>query len=599
MNIPRLSRRAGFGLHFPVRHLGVRDKLTLLITLIMVPLLALQVLTIYTHLERRVTEEVQASRELGQATVAAFANYLENLWDSEIAMGTAISTGLSGPAASAYLRSQLQPHSTVTSLSWADSNGVITASTLPKLVGRSLAFHSDLARVMSGDSDVLTNLIESQSHHRNVLYLAKAIRSRGELKGVVIAAIDPKALSRVLPVERHGASNLGITDRNGVMIYRSNDPRIPDKNVKIGADSPAWSVLESGQRVEERNYVSTIDGSRRIGVFLPIARVGWVVGVTSKVDEVLGSARVGALRDSLALLLIVTFSLFGVALISDSFVGPVNSLKQAAESISNGDLTARTGLTGHDELATTGQAFDRMVDRIQHLESERTRFLQVAAHELRNPMATVKGASSLLRLQLAKGKAVEEDALEDLRILEKEVDRLSALLNEMLDAFRLHEGHLALNLQPVDIVDVVESALQPFRAIDENHVFLLRASEGAVVLGDFRRLEDVLRNLISNACKYSPPGTEVKVSVGVCGARAIVSIHDEGFGIPKNELPRVFESFYRASNLKGRDPEGMGLGLNICENIVQRHGGRIWAESQEERGSTFFVELPLYEPTRR
>lgn len=588
--LPVLPRRL-----YPLADIGVRERLTLLVILIMVPLLALQVLGIYTNLERRADEELQASRELAQAATAAFVNYLENLWDAEAAIGTAISSGLPAQSLDGYLATQLKVHATIVALSWVDARGVIVGSTNPAHRGRSMLNHTNIQRVLAGETDVISNLIDSHDNRGYALFVTKAIREDGRLKGAVVATVEPRALSRVLPVERIGASNLGLADRRGLMVFRSNDPRIPTQEVRVGASSPAWIALREGRAVVNRNYVSTIDGTHRMGVFMPVTRIGWVIAVTSPIDEVLAGARLGALRDALILLVLVTLSLFAVALLADSFIAPVNALKEAAQSISNGNLTARVGLTGSNELAMTGQAFDRMAERIQQLESERSRFLQVAAHELRNPMATAKGAASLLRLTLSKGQAVDDNVLEDLRIMEKEVDRLSMLLNDILDAFRLSEGQLALNLRPVDLSEVVASAIRPFTALDRNHRFRLVHADSTLVLGDYRRLEDVFRNLISNAVKYSPPGSEVRISVKADAEAVLVAIKDHGFGIPEDEVPRVFESFYRASNLKGRDPEGMGLGLNICENIVKRHGGRIWVESQEEQGSTFFVEIPRLE----
>lgn len=229
------------------------------------------------------------------------------------------------------------------------------------------------------------------------------------------------------------------------------------------------------------------------------------------------------------------------------------------------------------------------------LNRTRQRFLQIAAHELRNPMTAVKGVHALIRRHIAAGLPVE-GLLPLTEVVEREIDRLSSLLSEMLEAFCVQEGRLQLKREPVDLAQVLFNALKPFDLVAGKHHFVLERTEagGLWVLGDFNRLEEVFRNLLGNAVKYSPDGGEIRVSMQVRDDVAIVSVRDNGLGIPADQLENVFEGFFRASNLAGRDPGGMGLGLYICKEIMERHGGRIWAESCEGEGATFYVELPVH-----
>ena len=239
----------------------------------------------------------------------------------------------------------------------------------------------------------------------------------------------------------------------------------------------------------------------------------------------------------------------------------------------------------------------------------RAGFLQIVAHELRNPMAAVKGICSLLRLNAGSpGVGPSRDTARMAEIMEREVDRLSDLLNEVLEAFLVQEGRLSLKRERVNLMDVVTSALRPFQAMSGTsgrfgkHCFVLEGAgwskeDGTwILLGDSNRLELMVSNLLSNAVKYSPDGGEVRLSLTVepQRGRAVFAVKDEGIGIPKDQLANVFERFYRANNLTGRDPGGIGLGLYICRDIVERHGGRIWAESDAGLGTTFRVELPVH-----
>ncbi len=250
-------------------------------------------------------------------------------------------------------------------------------------------------------------------------------------------------------------------------------------------------------------------------------------------------------------------------------------------------------------MARDVAAFDpkKDKDRVAELEAQRARFLQTAAHQLRNPMATLKAICGLLRLQVAYGRP-PVDAVRLTEIMEGEVNRLSALLDQLLKATLMEGGGTPAKRERVNLVGVVNSALEPFRvAGGGKHRFLLDGmNQGAVcVAGDAQLLEEVVRNLLSNAVKYSPDGGDVRLSLALRAKdkRAVLSVSDNGAGIPSDQLERVFEGFYRATNLSGRDPGGLGLGLYICRDIVQRHGGRIWGESKEGEGTTFHVELPL------
>ncbi len=223
--------------------------------------------------------------------------------------------------------------------------------------------------------------------------------------------------------------------------------------------------------------------------------------------------------------------------------------------------------------------------------TERNRFLGIAAHELRNPMAGVKAVLGLLHRRMASAQPTA-DLLRMAEVAEREVDRLGLLLNEILDAFRVQEGRLALRRQRIDLADVVTAACRSLVVASER-IALQGVSRGPVwVWGDGQRLEEVVRNLVGNAVKYSPEGAEIQVTVSAEADRACLSVADHGVGIPKDQMGRVFEEFFRASNLAELDPGGLGLGLYICKDIVRRHGGRIWVESEEGQGSTFFVELP-------
>lgn len=237
--------------------------------------------------------------------------------------------------------------------------------------------------------------------------------------------------------------------------------------------------------------------------------------------------------------------------------------------------------------------------RERHIAEERDRvrsqLVQITAHELRNPMAGIKGIAALLRRRMAAGVA-PGDLNAFLSVLEQEIDRLSGLTSDMLDAFLIREGRIQLKSEPVDLREVIAAALQPFQVASSLHAFAFThpTTESAVVLGDRVRLEEVVRNLLTNAVKYSPDGGEILVILAVSDQHARISVRDQGVGIPVDQIELVFTAFFRgASAATARDPGGLGLGLFICRDLIDRHGGRIWAESEPGAGAVLHVELPL------
>lgn len=575
--------------------LGVREKLLLLALIVFVPLLGLQLGGLVARFERRTQEELVASGELAQASSAAFLAFLNRLWDAEAAMGTAITSGLPAEQLGAFLQKQRSINPAAASFSWVSPQGIVLEATDPASKGINRADQDHIRRILAGADEAVSGLIETRTNRQGAFFAARAIRDgAGRLLGIVVAQVNPAVLGSALRVERRGGANVVLFDHTGYLVYRSNSPLMPLSNRRLAPDAPSQHVLREQHSVVFRSIVSCFDGQPRMGASVPVPGVGWAASATAPVGQVLASAWGEARRDALVLILATSLSLVSALMLAESLVRPVMKLKAAALGISEGDLNVRVNLTGHDELATASQAFDLMASRVQQLQAAQSRFLQVAAHELRNPMATVKGACSLLRLRLGSGDLNPAPMQEDLLLLEREVDRLSDLLNQIQEAFRLEQGQLELRQEVVDLPEVIRKAVEPFAAFDRQHHYLVHEPlPKALVLGDPRRLEDVLRNLLHNAGKYSPDGETVRVALVVLENRAIISVTDQGFGIPEPELPRVFESFYRASNLEGRDPEGMGLGLSICANIVKKHRGQIRVESAEGRGSTFYVELPL------
>jgi two-component system, OmpR family, phosphate regulon sensor histidine kinase PhoR len=249
------------------------------------------------------------------------------------------------------------------------------------------------------------------------------------------------------------------------------------------------------------------------------------------------------------------------------------TLRDAAGDLTGGVIVFRD-VTGRREV-------ERMKDEM----------LSIASHELKGPISVIKGHAQILESQVTSGRATTESMKHGLAAIVQSSERLAGLLDLLLDLSRIEAGRLELDPIPTDLVALTRSVVERTRAVAARHRLEVRGPDHIEGTWDARRLEQLLHNLLANAVKYSPMGGTVEIELGADDQTATVSVRDEGIGLLQEDLPRVFERFYRAEGV--RKLEGTGLGLYICQGIVSAHGGRIWAESPGHgRGTTFSFALP-------
>jgi signal transduction histidine kinase len=298
----------------------------------------------------------------------------------------------------------------------------------------------------------------------------------------------------------------------------------------------------------------------------------------------------------------------------------VTALRACSEAVAEGRLEVRAA-ESDDELGRLAAGFNQMVGHVQTLvereraiqkdleanhavlESANARlmevdrrksdFLNTVSHELRTPLTSIKAFSEIL-LEQEPGEADREF----LGIIDQEADRLTRLIEDLLDLSRIEDGEAvgAMVRLPLDVV--VDTCLRSCRALaSQKGVHLVRLSGGeAVVRGDRDRLAQVVTNLLSNAIKFTSPGGEVRVETTRVGGEAVIAVTDTGVGIPEADLARIFEKFQQVDR-GDAGSGGSGLGLPIVRSIVEAHRGRIAVESVPGRGSTFRVHLPEASPS--
>jgi PAS domain S-box-containing protein len=226
-------------------------------------------------------------------------------------------------------------------------------------------------------------------------------------------------------------------------------------------------------------------------------------------------------------------------------------------------------------------------------EQQQATFISVISHELKTPVAIIKGyASTLSRPDAHWDEATLRDGLQ---VIEEEADRLNALIGNLLDVSRMQAGGLRLQFGPVDLPTLADRIMQGIAASAPGHFEFQRRFPNTFppVHADEERLRMVLANLLSNAVKYSPSGGTIRVGGWTEDDQAIVYVADQGVGIAPEDQQRIFERFYRVDNTLGRQTQGAGLGLYLAHVIVEAHGGKLWVESVPGRGSRFIFTVPL------
>ncbi len=228
---------------------------------------------------------------------------------------------------------------------------------------------------------------------------------------------------------------------------------------------------------------------------------------------------------------------------------------------------------------------------LRRVEMMRRDFISNISHELRTPLSSIKVLAETLQEEGIEGSGV---AGEFLQKIDAEVDKLGQLVVELGELYRIESGELAFDIQPTPVSQIAAEASDRMSTLAQRAGLELSVSippDMPLVLADGGRIEQVLVNLLHNAIKFTPPGGRVTLSAEVQGDLVATSVTDTGIGIPVDDLPRIFERFYKAD--KARAGGGTGLGLAIAKHIVQAHGGDIWAESTEGKGSTFIFTLPI------
>lgn len=287
--------------------------------------------------------------------------------------------------------------------------------------------------------------------------------------------------------------------------------------------------------------------------------------------------------------------LFGMV-IARGLSAPLRRLATAAQRIAQGNLNQHVPVQGATEVAGLAQSFNEMAAGLARAETLRRHLVADVAHELRTPLSVIQGN---LRAILDEVYPLER---REIAAIYDETLMLSRLVSDLRELAQAEAGQLQLHRRPVSLDALVESAVNLFAELaQEKGITLIHtpaSSDLPPVLADPDRVRQVIHNLLTNALRHTPTGGEIRLAVTQRGDAACLLVSDTGSGIAADDLPHVFERFWRADRSRARESGGSGLGLVISKQLIEAHGGRIGAASEPERGSRFWVMLPLYQPVQ-
>lgn len=275
--------------------------------------------------------------------------------------------------------------------------------------------------------------------------------------------------------------------------------------------------------------------------------------------------------------------------LAQKIVGPIQELTRAARYMAEGDWTRRAVKRSNDEIGQLSETFNTMVVELNKREKLKNDFISSISHELRTPLTSIKGWSETLK----EGDPANDDEMKlGLNIISNETERLSGLVEDLLDFSKLSAGSMEMHPELLDLNSPVRETVHQLAVREEKTGVRLLSTlcKGSLfVHGDANRLKQVIINLIDNAFKFTPAGGTVRVTTSVEQEFALLTVADTGIGIAAEDLPHVTEKFYKANTVLG----GSGIGLALCKEITELHGGELTVDSEPGAGTVIKIKLPL------
>ena len=442
---------------------------------------------------------------------------------------------------------------------------------------------------------------------RPIVVIAVPIEGRG----AVVARIDGAAINELFDrIELSQQVVISVRDSEGHVLYRRRGSEAPTE-----ADVN-WAPLSSlgTERTNVVELISPIDGVKRVYGVAHIRETGLIAMIGTPSSTLYEPARRRLNRYGFVGLIALLLAIGAALVIERSIVMPVRRLRATAQQLGAGDLTARAPVKESGEIGDLARAFNAMADRIKEREQRLTEldrlksdFVSSVSHELKTPLTTIKVLAHLLQ----RPALAEEERLDYSQTIATECDRQINFVGNLLDLSRIESGAYKLTKAPVDVSKLIDSCVDVdrYRSKSLGLALTTEIPQGLPRIEvDFEASCRVIRGLVDNAIKYTPEGGRVVVSARVDDDMVAIGIEDNGGGIHPDDLPHIFEKFYRARSVAVEEKDdrpaspataapGVGLGLYLAKHIIEQLGGRITVDSEFGAGTIFTVLLPASIPS--
>ena len=382
---------------------------------------------------------------------------------------------------------------------------------------------------------------------------------------------------------------LFITDNSGQVIHFGGSQRVIISTEAVSNGSGRFyisgstaSELMKGSNISEKGDMDGFFKGEHAYYAIPLHVGDTYIGSifassnSTDVDSLVTTMSKTVIMSTLWIMLA---SLVAVYFITERMTAPIKDMSRAVQSFGSGQFDARVTVVGNDEVAELATAFNSMAEQVQHLEDMRRTFLANVSHDLRTPMTTISGFID----GILDGAIPPEKHEYYLGIIASEVRRLSRLVSQLLDISRIEAGERKFSPEIYDICEQGrEIIINNMQRLEDKKldVQFTCDSENMLVYADRDSIHQIFYNICDNAIKFSKEGGRYHIDVSERDKKVFVSVYNEGQGIPKEDLPYVFERFYKSDKSRGMDKTGVGLGLYIARTIIEAQGQKIWAESE-------------------
>lgn len=396
-----------------------------------------------------------------------------------------------------------------------------------------------------------------------------------------------KARAMIKDFQHTDRMEVQIIDRNGYLVisthgFAPSETKMPDytQALKSADGSAVWEGRSgTGEKVLAGTTLLTDFGSGSNGA------VRYIFSMRA-VNRQIWFTYAMAILVGAVIIVITIWS--GVYFIK-SIIQPVQQVSDAARKIALGNMETDLVTSGADEISELCESINYMASELKNADTIKNDFISSVSHELRTPLTAIRGWGETIKMSIGNDDEIVRRGTD---VILGEADRLSGLVEELLDFSRMQSGKLSLNMQEVNIINVLEEAVYMYRetAKQQNiHITYLQTAEEAMVLADKNRIKQVFINVIDNAVKYSNAGGSVTVGAVVEDGCVRITVSDTGVGINPKDLDHVKEKFYKAN----KNVRGSGIGLAMADEIVKQHNGLLLLESEEGVGTTVTIVLAL------